>query len=121
MSIPVCIRTAGDCLSRITTSRSAVAAENSRPNSMVRSTDSVGTDAFIDDHNQRRRHQSRWCYGKTPMQTSHDTPAKEKLIVVSDVRREDTLHISVVRGGTGSEGFGGGAATFGSLIRDAGH
>lgn len=39
-------------------------------------------DAFLDDYNQRRPHQGRWCFGKTPMQTFHDTLAlaKEKLI-----------------------------------------
>lgn len=39
-------------------------------------------DAFLDDYNQRRSHQGRWCFGKTPMQTFHDTLAwaKEKLI-----------------------------------------
>lgn len=39
-------------------------------------------DAFFDDYNQRRPHQGRWCFGKTPMQTFHDTVAlaKEKLI-----------------------------------------
>jgi integrase-like protein len=39
-------------------------------------------DAFLDDYNQRRSHQGHWCFGKTPMQTFHDTLAlaKEKLI-----------------------------------------
>jgi transposase InsO family protein len=39
-------------------------------------------DAFLDDYNQRRPHQGRWCCGKTPMQTFQDTLAlaKEKLI-----------------------------------------
>jgi transposase InsO family protein len=39
-------------------------------------------DAFLEDYNQRRSHQGRWCYGKTPMQTFQDTLAlaKEKLI-----------------------------------------
>jgi transposase InsO family protein len=39
-------------------------------------------DRFVDDYNQRRPHQGRWCYGKTPMQTFLDTVpmAQEKLI-----------------------------------------
>jgi transposase InsO family protein len=39
-------------------------------------------DGFVDDYNQRRPHQGRWCYGKTPMQTFLDSLAlaKEKLI-----------------------------------------
>jgi hypothetical protein len=39
-------------------------------------------DTFVDDYNQRRPHQGRRCYGKTPMQTFLDSLAlaKEKLI-----------------------------------------
>jgi transposase InsO family protein len=39
-------------------------------------------DAFLDNYNQHRPHQGRWCYGKTPAQTFVDTlaVAKEKLI-----------------------------------------
>jgi transposase InsO family protein len=39
-------------------------------------------DAWIAEYNERRPHQGRWCYGKTPMQTFVDTlpVAKEKLI-----------------------------------------
>jgi transposase InsO family protein len=39
-------------------------------------------DAFLDEDNRERPHQGRWCYGKTPMQTSQDTLAlaKQKLI-----------------------------------------
>jgi len=29
-------------------------------------------DRFVDEYNQRRSHQGRWCYGKTPMQTFLD-------------------------------------------------
>jgi transposase InsO family protein len=39
-------------------------------------------DAFVDDSNQRRPHQGRWCYGTTPLQTFLDSLAlaKEQLI-----------------------------------------
>ena len=39
-------------------------------------------DAWVADYNERRPHQGRWCYGKTPMQTFLDTLplAKEKLM-----------------------------------------
>ena len=39
-------------------------------------------DAYLDEYNQRRPHQGRWCFGKTPMQTFQDTVAlaKEKAI-----------------------------------------
>jgi transposase InsO family protein len=40
-------------------------------------------DAWLDEYNERRPHQGRWCYGKTPMQTFLDSIplAKEKLLV----------------------------------------
>ena len=39
-------------------------------------------DAWIVEYNQRRSHQGRWCFGKTPMQTFLDALplAKEKLM-----------------------------------------
>jgi transposase InsO family protein len=39
-------------------------------------------DAWVADYNERRAHQGRWCYGKTPMQTFLDTLplAKEKIM-----------------------------------------
>jgi transposase InsO family protein len=39
-------------------------------------------DVWLADYNQRRPHQGRWCFGKTPMQTFLDTIpiAKEKMI-----------------------------------------
>jgi transposase InsO family protein len=39
-------------------------------------------DAWIQDYNELRPHQGRWCYGKTPMQTFLDTVplAKEKML-----------------------------------------
>jgi transposase InsO family protein len=39
-------------------------------------------DSWIADYNERRPHQGRWCYGKTPMQTFLDTAplAKEKML-----------------------------------------
>jgi len=39
-------------------------------------------DSWVADYNQRRPHQGRWCFGKTPMQTFLDTIplAKEKLM-----------------------------------------
>jgi Integrase core domain len=39
-------------------------------------------DAWVAEYNQRRPHQGRWCFGKTPMQTFLDALplAKEKLI-----------------------------------------
>lgn len=49
--------------------------------------DSIGTlrldlDARLDQYNNRREHQGRWCYCKTPMRTFLDSLelAKEKLI-----------------------------------------
>lgn len=30
-------------------------------------------DGWIEDYNQRRPHQGRWCYGKAPMQTFLDS------------------------------------------------
>jgi hypothetical protein len=35
------------------------------------------------EYNERRPHQGRWCYGKTPMQTFVDSVplAKEKILV----------------------------------------
>ena len=42
-------------------------------------------DAWIADYNERRPHQGRWCYGKTPMQTFLDTTplAKEKILTAA--------------------------------------
>ena len=39
-------------------------------------------DAWLDQYNNQREHQGRWCYGKTPMRTFLDSLdlAKEKLI-----------------------------------------
>jgi transposase InsO family protein len=39
-------------------------------------------DAWIEEYNQQRPHQGRWCYGKTPMQTFVDSVplAKEKML-----------------------------------------
>ena len=39
-------------------------------------------DAWMAEYNQRRPHQGRWCYGKTPMQTFIDSVplAKEKML-----------------------------------------
>ncbi len=39
-------------------------------------------DAYMTEYNERRPHQGRWCYGKTPMQTFVDSVdlAKEKSI-----------------------------------------
>ena len=39
-------------------------------------------DAWIAEYNEKRPHQGRWCFGKTPMQTLLDaTPlAKEKIM-----------------------------------------
>ena len=39
-------------------------------------------DAWVTGYNERRPHQGRWCYGKTPMQTFLDTAplAKEKML-----------------------------------------
>src|SRR5437867_1904222 len=40
-------------------------------------------DAWLVEYNERRPHQGRWCFGKTPMQTLLDSVplAKEKLLV----------------------------------------
>lgn len=42
----------------------------------------VDLDTWIQEYNERRPHQGRWCYGKTPMQTFLDSVplAKEKMI-----------------------------------------
>ena len=38
-------------------------------------------DDWIEDYNEQRPHQGRWCFGKTPMQTLIDSLAsKEKSI-----------------------------------------
>jgi transposase InsO family protein len=39
-------------------------------------------DAFLVEYNERRPHQGRWCYGKTPLQTFLDSVplAKEKML-----------------------------------------
>ena len=39
-------------------------------------------DGWIEEYNQQRPHQGRWCYGKTPMQTFLDSVplAKEKML-----------------------------------------
>jgi hypothetical protein len=39
-------------------------------------------DAWMQEYNERRPHQGRWCYGKTPMQTFIDSVplAKEKML-----------------------------------------
>jgi len=42
----------------------------------------VDLDRWLDEYNQVRPHQGRWCYGKTPWQTFLDAVplAKEKTI-----------------------------------------
>jgi hypothetical protein len=39
-------------------------------------------DRWIEEYNEQRPHQGRWCYGKTPMQTLSDSVAlaKEKIL-----------------------------------------
>ena len=39
-------------------------------------------DTWMEEYNQQRPHQGRWCYGKTPMQTFVDSVplAKEKIL-----------------------------------------
>ena len=39
-------------------------------------------DQWLKLYNEQRRHQGRWCYGKTPMQTFIDSIplAKEKML-----------------------------------------
>jgi hypothetical protein len=43
----------------------------------------VDLDTWLVEYNQRRPHQGRWCFGKTPMQTVLDALplAKEKIMV----------------------------------------
>ncbi|HEX2445523.1 MAG TPA: hypothetical protein VHJ77_16375, partial [Vicinamibacterales bacterium] len=41
---------------------------------------------FVDDDNQRRPHQGRWCYGKTPMQTLLDSLALAKETLIASPR-----------------------------------
>ena len=40
----------------------------------------IDVDAWLREFNEDRPHQGRWCFGKTPMQTWHDSihVAKEK-------------------------------------------
>lgn len=42
----------------------------------------VDLDVWMEEYNQQRSHQGRWCYGKTPMQTFVDSVplAKEKIL-----------------------------------------
>jgi hypothetical protein len=42
-------------------------------------------DAWLQEYNERRPHQGRWCYGKTPMQTFLDSVplAEEKLLRIA--------------------------------------
>jgi hypothetical protein len=42
----------------------------------------VDLDTWLVEYNQRRPHQGRWCFGKTPMQTFLDALplAKEKIM-----------------------------------------
>ena len=39
-------------------------------------------DTWLQEYNEQRPHQGRWCYGKTPMQTFVDSVplAKEKML-----------------------------------------
>jgi Integrase core domain len=39
-------------------------------------------DAWMEEYNQQRPHQGRWCYGKTPMHTFRDSVslAEEKIL-----------------------------------------
>lgn len=41
-------------------------------------------DQWMEEYNEVRPHQGRWCYGKTPVQTFRDSInlAKEKMIAV---------------------------------------
>jgi transposase InsO family protein len=41
----------------------------------------IDLDRWVEEYNQQRPHQGRWCYGKTPMQTFMDSVslAKEKI------------------------------------------
>jgi len=50
-------------------------------------------DGWIEEYNEQRPHQGRWCYGKTPMQTFRDSVplAKEKILAVS--LGEDSLSV----------------------------
>ena len=51
-------------------------------------------DAWLEEYNEERPHQGRWCYGKTPMQTFIDSVpvAKEKML--SDVTLMRTRSLS---------------------------
>lgn len=42
----------------------------------------AGLDTWMEEYNQQRPHQGRWCCGKTPMQTFWDSVslAKEKIL-----------------------------------------
>jgi hypothetical protein len=50
-------------------------------------------DRFVDDDNQRRPHQGRCGYGKTPMQTCLDTvPLAQEKLIPSDERVSTPPH-----------------------------
>jgi len=40
-------------------------------------------DPRLEEHNEQRSHQGRWCYGKTPIRTFREgvALAKEKMLV----------------------------------------
>lgn len=42
----------------------------------------IDLDGWVEEYNQQRPHQGRWCFGKTPMQTFMDSVslAKEKIL-----------------------------------------
>lgn len=40
-------------------------------------------DAWMEDYNQQRPHQGRWCYGKTPTQTFVDSVSLAKVKILA--------------------------------------
>jgi hypothetical protein len=57
--------------------------------STARSKLQADLDQWLEEFNRSRPHQGRWCFGKTPMQTSLDAKpiAEEKMILPDDGSR----------------------------------
>ena len=52
------------------------------------------THAEVEETHERRPHQERWCYGKTPMQTFVDSgPLAKERILAGGVTQADSLTV----------------------------
>lgn len=49
--------------------------------------------AWLEDYNEQRPHQGRWCYGKTPVQTFIDSVLLEKEKMLAASPGEDRLSV----------------------------